>query len=231
MTTMTKSDIIAELTLDEKNNNGEILDKTNDYIEYIDYESDITMQYRYQESCTDEYMKSRIFISENIAKKGFTADYIIQILKAAFKDDYFDAICTMSGIIIPSNESEWLDMLQKTIRTSDIISEWYDYTEDCEYLGKMYTTHQIVFINEPKHIEIAKELGDEQYPASNEYEIGMITSLIHEMRHLYLDTNLFVSEDHIPLSENKEENVEEFARTAYENLPYNLKHFLTTKTI
>lgn len=38
------------------------------------------------------------------------------------------------------------------------------------------------------------------------------------MRHLMLDTNIFISEDKIPLSEQAEDAVENFARNAYEHL-------------
>lgn len=51
-------------------------------------------------------------------------------------------------------------------------------------------------------------------------------TLIHEFRHLMMETNPFLPEDIYPGWLSTEESVEIFARDAYETLPENLKHFL-----
>lgn len=222
---MNKETTIKELTEDEKEENGEILEQTDEYVLYFDKNTGIETQYRFNEACTDDYVKSRIFVGENAIKKGFTPDYILSVLKAAFGDYYYDAVCIMSGIIVPSNKEEFDEFLKKASRTSDNMSEWYYYEEESEYCGKMFYAHQIAYINEALHEKLAEELGDEIISAEREYETGIIVSLIHEVRHLMLECNQFISEDDIPLSENGENAVEEFARTAYENLG-SLKHFM-----
>lgn len=221
---MKKDITIKELQDDEENGNGEVLDITDEYVCYFDYDSDTEIFYRFDEACTDEYIKSRIFVSEDVQKKGFTPDYIIKVLKKAFGDWYFDTVCVMSGIVIASNEADFDKFIQNAMQTSDIAREWYEYADEEKYCGKLFAPHQIAYINERKHVELAKELADEMHSAEYEYEIGIIITLIHEMRHMLLECHHFISEDDIPLTEATEEAVEDFARDAYENLG-ELKHF------
>lgn len=222
---MNKETTIKELTQDEQEGNGEILEQTDEYVMYFNENAGIETQYRFNEACTDDYVKSRIFVGETAQRKGFTPEYILSVLKKAFGEYYFEAVCVMSGIIVPSNEDEFDRFMNEASRTSDNLSEWYDYESESEYCGKMFYMHQIAYINEALHEQLAEELGDEIISAEREYETGIIISLIHEVRHLMLDCNQFISEDDIPLSENAEDAVEEFARTAYEKLG-SLKHFM-----
>lgn len=215
---MKKEDVIRELTEDEANGNGEILDRYEDYYTYFDNCSDVETTYRFEESCDDDYVKSLIKIGEGATKSGLTADYIIDVLKHTFGNDYYDAICTLAGTIIPSNETEFKTMLNEVNRTSDDLDEWYNYDEQENCVGRMFHAHQIVFIHEALIREQAKELCDEIFSEDEEYQTGIVITLLHEMRHLMLDTNAFISEDKIPLSEQVEDAVENFARNAYEHL-------------
>lgn len=215
---MKKEEVIKELTEDEKNGNGEIIDKTDDYIQYLDYQTDAETQYRYEESCNDEYVRGLIHIGKKARDRGLEEDYIIDVLKKGFGDWYYDAICTLSGIIIPSDETEFKEMIDESIRTNDNADEYYDYGEESDVVGKMYFLHQMVFINEEKIESMSKELADEIFTEDEEYQTGIVMTILHEMRHLMLETHMFISEDQIPLSENAEDAVEEFAVKAYESL-------------
>ena len=96
--------------------------------------------------------------------------------------------------------------------------QMYDYDDYEHCVGVMLTEHQIVFINE--HI-IEREVADisvSDYEKDKEYQIGLLVTLIHEMRHLMLETNPFLPEDEFPEEMKDEDEVEEFARNAYEKL-------------
>lgn len=215
---MRREDVLYVLQMDANDKNGEILDITEESATYFDYNSDTEIEFRFEEACTDEHMRSLIHIGSGAANNKLTANYVIAVLKKAFGDDYFDAICTLSGIIIVSNEDEFKQMLKESIHTSDEADEWYDWEENQEYVGRMFTAHQIVFINENAVAKGAKELSFDKYEERKEYEIGMLVTLIHEMRHLMLDTNPFLPEDEFPEELREEDAVENFARQAYENL-------------
>ena len=116
---MKKQDVLSTLQNDEKDDNGEILDETENYAVYYDYNSCTTTWFRFEEACGDDYMKDLIHIGEHAVSKGLRKDHIISVLKKAFGEDYYDTVCTLAGIIIPSNEDEFKSMLKATIRTSD----------------------------------------------------------------------------------------------------------------
>lgn len=215
---MTKNDVMTETQIDENNGNGEILEVTDDYVSYFDYEHDITITFRFAESITDEYMRSIIKIGANAKNKGLTQDFIIDVLKKVFKDDYNDAVCALSGIMVPSNEKEYYEMFDGLIRTGDNAREFYDYDDENHCVGRMFFAHQIVFINEAVIAGCAKNLGDEIISEKEEYETGVIMTLIHEIRHLMMDTHIFLPEDEFPPSESSEDAVEEFCRNEYEKL-------------
>lgn len=215
---MRKEDVISVLTEDESNGNGEILEVTDDYVSYCDYTDDTTKEFRFDKSCTDEYMSTIIKIGESAKSNGLTEKFIVSVLKKAFGEDYFDAVCTLSGIIVPSNKNEFIKMLKDTIRTGDDIDEWYSWEDNEHYVGKMLTQHQIVLINEPVIHKMAHEMAEDEQEENKEYEIGILTTLLHEMRHLMLDTNPFLPEEEFPEELKEEENVEEFARETYESL-------------
>ena len=215
---MKKDDVLKALKEDEEDGNGEIIDKGKHHSVYYDYNEGIETHFRYEEGCTDRYVADLIHIGSGAAAKGLKKQFLIDVLKKAYGEDYYDAICTCAGIIIPSNGKEFIQMLSATFRNSDDVNEWYQYCEQENVVGRMFRTHQIVFINEAEIAKLAKTLGDEIISEEEEYETGIITTLIHEIRHLMLDTNPFLPEDEFPVSEASEDAVEAFCRQRYTQL-------------
>lgn len=215
---MRKEDVISVLTADENDGNGEILEITDDYVAYCDYTEGTTKEFRFDTSCTDDYMTGLIKIGTGATNRGLTNGFIVNVLKRTFGDDYVDAVCTLAGIIIPSNEKEFKQMLTDTIRTGDDVDEWYEWADNEHYVGKMLTQHQIVVINESVIYKISKEMSENDYEEQKEYQIGILTTLLHEMRHLMLDTNPFLPEDEFPEELREEDAVERFAIERYESL-------------
>lgn len=211
---MQKEDMIKGLKA--KKYDGKIEEINDDNIIWMSHHTFTEVWYQFPEACTDDYVKGLIHIGKGAREKGLTEDYIIAVLKKAFGDDYYDAVCTLAGIVIPSEEDEFYKMSEEANRTSDDMREWYDFDDDDKCVGLMGSNHQIVFVNEWAIARIVDEMSI--YEASNPlkaYEIGIVTTLIHEMRHLMLDTNLLVksSED-----EASEEGVENFTLSKYESL-------------
>lgn len=218
---MTQNDILEKLKHLEQNNYGEILDINEKLITYLDYSFDSTIEFRADEQLNDEYIKSIIHISQDICNSDTLKNYIINIIKTTFQTEYNNVIRTLSGIIIPSNKDEYNNMLNKCCRTSDDISEWYNYTDESDYSGHAYITHQIVFINHENILKTAQQLSDEQHSVKHEYNIGFLTTLIHELRHIQMECNPLL---HTNTNLQSEEAVEEFALNAYESLPYELRN-------
>ena len=215
---MTKNDVIETLTKDSSEKNGEIIETTETYVEYMDYQSEIETKFRFEETFSDEEMRKLIFIGKGASENCLTKEFIIDVLKKAFGDDYFDATCTLSGIMIPSNEEEFDSMLEAINTTSDDMREWHQWADEEGLIGHTFVAHQIAMINESAVAAVAKEVSDDSFPYEKEYQIGMLTTLIHEMRHLMLETNPFLPEDEFPESEKEERAVEEFGLLKYESL-------------
>jgi len=215
---MKKVDVLAVLNKDMLDGNGEIIEETENYIRYFEYSTDMETKYRFEERISDEIVKQLIHVGDSASKYGLTKDHIIAVLKKVFGDDYPDAVCTLSGIIIPSNENEFYEMLDKSNGVSDDMREWYDWENEEEFVGHMFSAHQIALVNECKIASTTKEMCGVGHLYNDEYQIGIMTTLIHEMRHLMLETNVFLPEDEFPESEKEEDSVEEFCRLKYETL-------------
>lgn len=220
---MRKEDVLKECRQDQNADFGEIIEETDNDVVYYDYTYAVELHLRFAECISDDYVKSIIHIGDGAKQRGLTSDYLISVMKKAFGRDYEDYLCTLSGIIIPSNEAEFYTMLEQTIRTSDDVKEWYEYEGDCnDVVGKMLFAHQIVFINENLIYNLSKDIcakyNEDDYALQKEYEIGVLTTFLHEMRHLLMETHLFLSEEEFPDSERTEENVEAYAIAAYESL-------------
>ena len=69
------------------------------------------------------------------------------------------------------------------------------------------TAHEITIENENANIYTNEQ---------DEVDIGVYTTITHELRHLGL-ANPFLPEDEYPVSDESEQNVEEWGITAYEN--------------
>lgn len=215
---MEREPLLAALTEDAKEGNGEIINQDNDSVVYLDYEDDVEFSFRYAESCTDNYVKALIHIGKSAKDEGLAEDFILKVLHKAFGSSLPDAVCTLSGIIIPSDEDEFFQMMEECNRSGDAMVEFYDYGEYENLVGMCFYSHQIVFVNEPMIRQISEECGDKIISAEEEYQTGILMTLIHEMRHQMLDCNHFLPENDYPISEQAEDKVEQFGRDTYESL-------------
>lgn len=58
----------------------------------------------------------------------------------------------------------------------------------------------------------------EFFTYDREKEIGFLTTLLHEVRHLGLDCNVFLPEDEYPIRLQSEEAIEDWAREMFEKI-------------
>lgn len=151
---MIKEILYNTLHSDEKEGSGIILRKSDTTIFYEDYTFDIEIPFHYDESLTDDFVASKMYVTKSAKKRGLTPDIILQVLKHAYGDDYKLMLSTFRCLIIADTEDEFYEALEKY----EIDKELHDYPE--EELGMMLFASQTVFINHQLHISLAKELAD-----------------------------------------------------------------------
>ena len=220
---MTKETIMNVLKKDEADGNGVIVSIDDEKAVYLDFDTDMEIPFRYAECCTDDWLKNLIHIGESAKIKGLTEDFVVDVIKKAFQDDFANAVCNLSGIIIPTDEIEFKQMLDICMKGSNNYpDEWYswDETQSTNCVGRLFSVHHIIFINEPKINNLAHDLSMDLEPNGfhSEYCAGILVTLLHEIRYLMLDSNLFLPEDIYPEEIKEEDEVEMFARNAYDNL-------------
>lgn len=220
---MTKEVVLKELREDEANENGQILTIEDTGVLYYDYETEDTF-YRFAEACTKEEIQKCMYISETAQKRGITKDILWDVINEAFRGYVDDAVCTLNGLFIVSNEEDYEKFLDEVnTHTALNLNEWYEWESIEDNCGMMLYVAKIAVINENVIYKMSLELGDDLVSPEEEYSIGIVQTVIHELRHLMLETNCFFPEEIASIEENAEDAVEEFCRNAYENLSDYLK--------
>ena len=223
---MYKRDIVQWLNEDQQNGKGLILDVTKEGVNYYDYENDETF-YRSHKYCTLKWLSSIIYIGEEGKKKGLDEYTIAKMLKAAYGDSFEDAICTLRGIIIYSTEEDFAKGVERFCPDDDLpllLSEFsYNDMEILNACGRKWHRKQLVFINERAIADTSTEGLDEFFGYVDNYSLGIYETIIHETRHIMMDTNMFLDMEKYPISDAAEEAVENFCRCRYDRLPKELK--------
>lgn len=100
----------------------------------------------------------------------------------------------------------------------------YAYEIGSDVLGQLWFERNTVLVNMGEIIRTAKEIANENkaipdpyFSFENQVDVGFLTTVLHELRHLQMDTNIFLPEDDYPLCLNSEEAVEEYCREAFES--------------
>lgn len=93
----------------------------------------------------------------------------------------------------------------------------------CDLLGQLWFERNIVIINMGQIVRTAEEISmenrdipDPYFTMENQTLTGFLTTAIHELRHLQMDTNILLPEDMYPVSLASEERVEAYCRDAFE---------------
>lgn len=229
---MTKEELRKTLFEDQEEGLGEIIEETDEGFLYYDYNSGVETFYRDEKYCTIDWLKSRIYIGSSILSKGLTQEFVANMIKKAYGDEFVNAITTLNGIVIFSNEEELIDAIKFV--AEDEFDEVMDYDEMPienfeNVLGKLWYRMRTPMICENTCVDISKQLAreiscdEDIYTLNEEYSNCLITTIIHELRHCMLETNLFLDEKQYPVYLNAEDEVESFCVSKYDLLPHNYR--------
>lgn len=223
---MTKQDlmIVKNLEKDEKGGDGEIVQKTDDFIKYLDYRNDSQITFHFDKSITRDHIKSLFLYEES---DDLDIDMLTDAIMQAYAEDLPNALRVTRKIIIMTKENG-NRLFKKFFEDGDIDEpEWdifYSYEDDIEpYLGKSLFQYQTACINLSALRSVAKELEDELSTYDKEFEIGLISTVIHELRHIMMDCNFLLDEEKYPTNLASEESVEDFCRAKMDERLYGIK--------
>lgn len=212
---------IDSLHIEEKNEEGMLL---------WDDEAAKTIPVHFIERLSPSALSRLIHISSDIP----SAYQIDKTVLAQYLLDACDknAFITLEEMVVIWSEPDEPD----TFDPSDFVDEqskrlYEKYYDDYAYeigsgcLGQLWFERNTVMINMGEIVRtaaaIAKEnsdLFDPYFSFERQVEIGFLTTAIHELRHLQMDTNVFLPEDDYPLELGSEEAVEEYCRSAFESV-------------
>lgn len=123
-------------------------------------------------------------------------------------------------------------------RLADDYGDEYAKELACDYLGQLWNERNIVVINIGNIVETAKEISEENkdtydsyFSFENQVLQGFLQTAIHELRHLQMETNIFLPEEEYPLHLAGEFYVEAYCIETYEDsiIPINLISFEETE--
>lgn len=90
-------------------------------------------------------------------------------------------------------------------------------------LGQLWFERNIAVVNMGEIVRAAEEvarenedLWDPWFSFEKQVEMGFCTTVLHELRHLQMDTNILLPEEDYPVGLASEENVEAWCREAFE---------------
>lgn len=149
------------------------------------------LKYRYKISITNIV---KILLNFHTKEELQTLNHIYLIYQ--LKD--FDYIAKHNNEELPDYQTFWTDEV-----------------------GLMWFAKQNVFINMRFIEKFAKEFSLSADEFNKEFSLyGFYCTLFHELRHLTLDTNIFLSEEAFPIVESSEELVEKYSQNTTELLKY-----------
>lgn len=197
----------------------EILEENEDTLWVYDLTDGKDIVYNKNMNC--QKLLDKIFISTRIPAeyrphKQKLAEYLLKHLP-------HDIFWTLNKIhILWGDEEDYYDM----VRLHNVEDEngYVEMLMDDDVLGKLWFEYNSVIVNVSAIVQSALEIEAEDVAmgltgnAYNDTLEQIVLTLIHELRHLMMDTNIVLSEDEYPIQDGSEEAVEEFARNVvYEN--------------
>lgn len=184
----------------------------------------------FPEAMTVDDLVQRIHISSDIpewyrADKKALAEYLWNACD-------HNAFITLEEIVVVWSEQDNAE----TFEPSDFEDEqrkrlYEEYSDECAseigegVLGQLWFERNTVVINMGEIVRAAEEVTvqntglvdiDPFFSFESQVQTGFLTTVLHELRHLQMDTNIFLPEDMYPLELASEGAVEEYCREAFE---------------
>lgn len=207
-----KEDIINILECEES---LEVIEENKNGLLVYDNEDGKDIQITFIDNINYEWINNALYISPSIPTEyQINKDSLIKGLLSMIDKNTF---LTLNKIVIAYNSKDMQYLI-------DYLDD--DYAEDILYsrkdvpLGIMYFNYNCAIVNYKGIIDcINKEIEEDikvlgYTTQSDKYEINKAfwETIVHELRHLLLETNPFATEEMYPYEMNSEENVEIYCK-------------------
>lgn len=186
------------------------------------------LTFHFLEKMSPDALTDKIHISKDIPQN-------YQIDKTALSHYLWNSVdknafITLDEVVILWSEPEDPDTFEPSDFTDSERRRLYvQFLDDYAYeigdgvLGQEWFERNIVIINMGEIVRCSrqvaeenKDLADPWFSFENQVITAFLTTVIHELRHLQLDTNIFLPESIYPQELASEEEVEEYCRSTYE---------------
>lgn len=188
------------------------------------------LPFHFPEAMTPRSLAERIFVSSDIPP-------MFQINKDALAEYLWEtcdrnAFITLDELVViwsePCDEdtfgpAEFTDSGSEHLY--DNLGDEYAYEIGQGVLGQLWWERNVVVVNMGEIVRASEEIArdnedvadiDSWFSMENQVLTGLLTTAIHELRHLQMDTNILLPEDVYPLHLSSEDAVEEYCREAFE---------------
>ena len=210
---------IDSLSIEESDSNGILV---------WDDEDAKTIPFHFLEKMSPQSLSDRIYISPDIPAKyqinqALLADYLWNTCDR-------NAFITLDEVVVIWSEpndpesfepSDFTDAGSKHLYEK--FGDEYAYEISLDFLGQLWFERNVVVINMGEIVRTAEsierhnsDICDPYFSLENQVLVGFLTTAIHELRHLQMDTNILLPEDEYPLSLCAEAAVEDYCREAFE---------------
>lgn len=212
---------ISELSIESSDEKGLIV---------WDDEDAKLLPVHFPEAMTVDDLVQRIHISSDIpewyrADRKTLAEYL-------WKTCDHNAFITLEEVVVVWSQpddagtymsSDFEDEQRK--RLYEEYSDEYAYEIGESVLGQLWFERNTAVINMGEIVRAADEVAaqnadlvdiDPFFSFENQVQTGFLTTVLHELRHLQMDANIFLPEDVYPLELASEESVEKYCREAFE---------------
>lgn len=216
---MERAVLRASIKEDEAEGNGKLLEENEAGFLYYDNCNDKEIQFTLQENINVDWLAQRIYINPKIKfKYKLNERKIAKILLLNLSSEHF---ITLNHIFITYRKSDCIEIAKKLYgdKHEEIMTDLSDFFDN--QVGLMGFYDNSVFINiktiEKSNNEIFKDFP---YRIFEENIYGLWCTLFHEIRHLMLETNVFLDENEYPANFAIEEQVEIFGNMTATNMRY-----------
>jgi len=216
---MDKQSIIHSLKLLADEGEIEILSEDEKSITVWDNsECGKELTFYFREHNTYRNLAKRVFISPTIPKvykPFFTKHCVMKTLLEKIDPNCF---MTMTALFIVWDDNKDNETDKFRSKLEDLTDDEYAHEIGDGLLGITWWERNVCIISASQIIHTVLEMYEEDdYQFKEEVEIGFWTTVIHELRHLLLDTNIILPENEYPQELASEDNVEEYCRKHFEN--------------
>ena len=206
---MRKEDIIHSLHKLADEGDVQILGSSRNAMYLYDNEDGKEITYTFQRSKTG--LAKHIHISKRIPRKYRPNKQKLVAYLLALPND---VLLTLNEVWFLWDEDDYEMMTDY----HDVDSAWSEWLYGEDELGKMWFDQNTVIINMQNIVNSALEEEYEDYKMGihshfeSDLQVQTAITVVHEIRHCMMDTNIILPEDEYPFDLASEENVEAFAR-------------------